>query len=249
MHDQLSPATPLTKAQRYEERRKEKEVAALRRQQKDKRTAVVRWAGIGIVVVAAIAGLIWLGKSAPSSPAASGTLDPVTVSDHVTGKAGSSVTFLEYGDFQCPACGSFHPFIAQLKAEYANRVQFSFRNFPLTQHQHANLAARAAEAASAQGKFWEMHDKLYEQQGQWVNSNNVQDVLMGYAKDIGLDVERWQRDLESAEVKNKVTADYASGVRAGVDSTPTFFVGGKKLPAPRNYDDLKKAIEAALAAN
>ena len=122
-----------------------------------------------------------------------------------------------------------------------------YRHFPLSQvHSNADTAARASEAAGNQGKFWEMHDKLFETQKTWSNQGNAEDIFAGYAEGLGLDVERFRNDIDSKEVKDRVRDDSQSGVRAGINSTPTFFINGEQIVNPRNLDEFRNVILEAL---
>ena len=170
------------------------------------------------------------------------------LSNHVIGKNSKKVTLVEYGDFQCPACGAYYPIVKQLKAKYANDIQFQFRNFPLTQiHQNARAGSRAAEAAAKQGKFWEMHDKLYEGQSTWESSKNVAPIFEGYAQELGLDMAQYKKDFAGTEVNDIINADYAEGIKLGVDSTPSFFLQGKKITEnPKTLEAFSKLIDDAI---
>src|SRR6202158_226295 len=149
---------------------------------------------------------------------------PVNAQDHVAGPDDAPVTLVEYGDFECPYCGMAHPIVKRAQRELGDQLRFIFRNFPLAElHPHARLAAQAAEAAAAQGRFWEMHQMLFEHQ----DALELQD-LIGYAKLLGLDVPRFERELEAGTYAKKVRDDFRSGVRSGVNGTPTFFVNGER---------------------
>ena len=149
---------------------------------------------------------------------------PVSASDHAAGPDDAPVTLVEYGDYECPYCGMAHPIVKRAQRELGNRLRFVFRNFPLAEsHPHARLAAQAAEAAAAQGKFWEMHDMLFEHQ----DALEAEDIL-GYAKSLGLDTAQFARDLEAGTYAKRVRDDFRSGVRSGVNGTPTFFVNGNR---------------------
>ena len=149
---------------------------------------------------------------------------PVSAQDHAAGPDDAPVTLVEYGDYECPYCGMAHPIVKRAQQELGNRLRFIFRNFPLAEaHPHARLAAQAAEAAAAQGKFWEMNDMLFEHQDRL----ELQD-LVGYAKTLGLDIRQFQRDLEAGTYAKRVRDDFRNGVRSGVNGTPTFFVNGER---------------------
>lgn len=166
---------------------------------------------------------------------------PVNDQDHVQGPASAPVTLVEYGYYQCPYCGQAYPILKELLARIGNRVRFVFRNFPLQEiHPYAAMAAEAAEAAGVQGKFWEMHDRLYEHQ----RALSPED-LVGHAGAIGLDVKRFVRDLEDGTQAKRVQDDFLSGVRSGVNGTPTFFINGLRYDGSWDLESLLGAIEEA----
>ena len=142
--------------------------------------------------------------------------------DHIEGPSDAPVTLLEYGDYQCPYCGAAYPQVKRVQQALGDRLRFVFRNFPITTaHPHAEEAAEAAEAAAAQGQFWPMHDLLYENQQHLETAD-----LVGYAERLGLDVERFRRELSEHVHAARVREDFMSGVRSGVNGTPTFYVDG-----------------------
>lgn len=200
--------------------------------------------------LAALAALGWgMVKLADDVqlPTGDGTLTvPVSESDNIMGPASASVTLLEYGDFQCPACAAIHPIVLQLfqEPELQGKLRFVFRHFPLPMHKNAPLASRAAQAAGVHGKFWEMHAKLYETQTAWSGKtgDGARDAFMEYARALEINTEWFAGDLDSDEVKAKVDADVESGNAAGVNSTPTFFVNGKLMPLAKNYEEFKQFI-------
>ncbi len=160
-------------------------------------------------------------------------------SEHKIGAGKKGVTLLEYGDFQCPSCGTFFPIVEQVKAKYGDDITFQFRNFPLTQiHNNAMSAHRAAEASAKQNKFWEMYTILYSRQQIWSNSKNATQNMEDYASEIGINVEQFKTDFQSTEVNSIINADIAEGNKLGVDSTPTFFINGKKV------DDIEPTLES-----
>jgi formate-nitrite transporter family protein len=153
---------------------------------------------------------------------------PVRESDHVSGPDDAPVTLVEYGDFECPHCGRAHPIVQSIQRQLGSRLRFVFRHFPLTEiHPHAKHAAEAAESAGAQGRFWEMHDALFENQDALED-----DALIRYADDIGIDAEQTARDLETGTYATRVRDDFRSGVRSGANGTPTFFVNGERYDGP-----------------
>ena len=163
---------------------------------------------------------------------------PVSESDHSAGADDAPVTLVEYGDYECPYCGMAHPIVKRAQEELGRSLRFVFRNFPLAEaHPHARLAAQAAEAAGAQGQFWEMHDMIFEHQ----DALEVED-LVGYAKALGLDTQKFARDLEDAAYAKRVRDDFRSGVKSGVNGTPTFFMNGAR------YDGSWANVEAFIGA-
>jgi protein-disulfide isomerase len=163
---------------------------------------------------------------------------PVGAEDHIAGPDDAPVTLVEFGDYECPYCGMAHPIVKRAQRELRSQLRFVFRNFPLAEaHPHARLAAQAAEAAGAQGKFWEMHDTLFENQ----DALEVED-LVGYAESLDLDIERFTRDLEAGTFEKRVRDDFRSGVKSGVNGTPTFFMNGAR------YDGSWANAEAFIAA-
>ncbi|WP_316832210.1 DsbA family protein [Pedobacter aquatilis] len=154
------------------------------------------------------------------------TLKPeVSATDHFEGNASAPIEIVEYGDYECPHCGNAYPVIKEIQQVFGNQIKFVFRNFPLQEaHQFAFSAALAAEAAALQGKFWEMHDAIYENQSRI--GNELFDEL---AKTIGLDLEKFKADVEADETQQKVESDFESGIRSGVNGTPSFYINGTKF--------------------
>lgn len=154
------------------------------------------------------------------------------IADHTKGSSDNKILLVEYGDYQCPSCGAAHPNLATLMEEYGDSVTLVFRNFPLTSiHPNARAAAAVAEAAGLQGKFWEMHDMLYENQNDWSNANSDQRVTIfnGYANTLNLDATKFTEDLASTGVSSKVNFDMELGKTAGAQATPSFFLNGEAL--------------------
>jgi protein-disulfide isomerase len=173
------------------------------------------------------------------------TLDPPVDPgrDHVRGPADAPVTLVEYGDFQCPYCGDAYPVVQDLVERFGDSLRFVFRHMPLDDlHPRAHAAALASEAAAAQGRFWEMHDRLFEHQRRLAD-----DDLRAHAEALGLDVGRFAADLTDPANEEKVSADFRSGAGSGVPSTPRFFVNGVIHLGSASYPELAEAIEAQLA--
>jgi len=168
---------------------------------------------------------------------------------HVRGNPDAPVTVEEFGDFQCPPCGSFAGFIDGLVKEYDPYLRVVFRNFPLKVHEHAREAALAAEAAGLQGHFWEMHDVLYREQMIWSKAPNVRELFDSYAGTIGLNVDQFRKDMDGEKVKARVDSDQERGHSFGIEKTPTIFINNHSLgPSDRTPEGLRATIDAALKA-
>jgi protein-disulfide isomerase len=164
--------------------------------------------------------------------------------DHIRGPLDAPVTLVEYGDYQCPYCGLAHPVVNAVQEAMGNELRFVFRHFPLTTiHPNAELAAEAAEAAGAQGRFWEMHDTLYENQ-----QRLDPPALVAYADTLDLDLDRFRAELESRAHTRKVAEDFMSGVRSGVNGTPSFFINGVRHEGSWDFANLLAAVQSAAAA-
>ena len=171
------------------------------------------------------------------SPRLSLQVDPQR--DHIQGPVNVALTLVEYGDYQCPYCGAAYPEVKKVQKELGQKLRFVFRNFPLTRiHEYALNAAETAEAASAQGKFWEMHDFLYEHQ----STLNDPKVALAFARKIGLDTERFQRELSQHNYQSRIKQDFDSGIRSGVNGTPTFYVNGVRHDGDPTARELVRAL-------
>lgn len=207
---------------------------------------------LSAIAVVLIAGGIFLflkggapGGNAPSRTSDNGRLLVRADSERI-GNPAARVTVVEFADFQCPACAALHPTTKQIIANYQDQINFVFRHFPLPQHANAVIAAEAAEAAGEQGKFWEMQDKLFENQTQWSASPAPLDMLAGYAADLGLDVAKFKQAIEAQKFAAKIAGDQKDGEDLGVDSTPSFFINGQRTQGLPSYNEFKKAIDAEL---
>jgi len=168
---------------------------------------------------------------------------PVTPEDHIQGDPNAELTLLEYGDYECPHCGRAHPIVKRVQKHFGRRLRFVFRNFPLTQiHPNAQAAAEAAEFAGANGRFWEMHDLIYENQ-----ERLSPPLLLALAEELGLDPPALREALAAGKFEPRVRRDFLSGVRSGVNGTPTFFIGGQRHDGPWEFEDLVAAIETRRA--
>lgn len=158
---------------------------------------------------------------------------------------GSEVTLVEFLDLECEACGAMYPVVKRVLAEYEGKINFVVRYFPL--HQNSVLAATSAEAAGRQGKYWEMYAKLFEGQGTWGEKSQPQtEVFLGYARELGLDLARFQTDLQDPAIRAKVDRDRRDGIAAGVRGTPTFFLDGEQIGNVMTYDQLTRRLNEAL---
>lgn len=240
--------------ERKELRRKER-VGARERQDRNRAIRrVILWGGVilgagGIVVIIATSSL--------ESPVDGEQLAPSLIEllslgpdDHMQGDREAKVTLVEYSDFQCPACASYHPLLEQLVMDFGGDILFVYRHFPLKSiHKNAELAARAAEAAGKQGKFWEMHDTIFEHQNEWSNESDARTIFLRYGERLELEKAKFDADLVSQDVKGKVDQDLKSGEALGVNATPTFFLNGKKIENPRTYEELKTIIQKGIDEN
>jgi len=181
-------------------------------------------------------------------PAVATTVAPGT---HLRGRSDAPVLLEEYADFQCPPCGFVHPILKRLESEYETQLRVAFHHFPLrTTHKHAAEAARAAEAAGVQGKFWQMHDLLFEKQKEWKDAPTARPLFLTYARTLGLDLEKFTRDIDSTVISNRVMNDETSGAARGVTGTPTVYLNGRELAFEdvTNYNTLRALIEREIAA-
>jgi len=179
-------------------------------------------------------------------PWESDRLEPVGARDHARGPKDAPVTLVQYGDYECPYCGQAHPLLKELQKRAGERVRFVFRHFPLDSvHPRARRAAQAAEAAASQGRFWEMHDLLYESQGELLGEED----LMRYAAELGLDLGRFEEDLANDHHAWRIEEDRLGGSRVGVEGTPAFFVNGVRYTGPIDLDGLLAAVEEAAGSS
>lgn len=199
------------------------------------------WIIFSTVVVLLLGGLVvWTRLSNPSIDVSKVNANSVlgateqsgNIGDHVTGSDANKILFIEYGDYQCPSCGGAYPNIKNLMNQYGKDVTLVFRNFPLTtMHPNARAAAAVAEAAGLQGKYWEMHDELYSAQDSWsgLDANKRTDAFQRYAKDLGLNIDKFNSDVTGTAATQKINFDLALGKSLGINATPTFYLNGEKL--------------------
>ncbi|HEY0404962.1 MAG TPA: thioredoxin domain-containing protein [Pyrinomonadaceae bacterium] len=177
-----------------------------------------------------------------------GSTAPGAQPPHVRGAANAQVTLEEFGDYQCPPCGALFRELKKIESEYHDRLRLIFRHYPITErHKHALIAAHAAEAAALQNKFWEMHDRLYETQADWAEAENAREIFIKDARELGLDVDRFTRDLDNGDADARIAADRQRAQVLGVQGTPTLFVNGRQLkPEAMTPEMMRKAIDFML---
>lgn len=204
---------------------------------------------LAIAAVVVVGGIVlFSSQPKPETPGAPvGSASFVRDSSHMTGKKDAKVQVVEFGDYECPACGAAAPILSRLRQEYTSNadVNFVFRHFPLPQHSKAIVAAEAAEAAGEQGKYFEMTDKIYETQNLWTGAGDHKAVFINIAKNLGLNVDTFSKDLDKHTYDEIINTDKADGTSLGVNSTPTFFINGEKMPSFQ-YEALRAKIEEKL---
>ncbi len=206
-----------------------------------KQTLVNTW----LPMIGLLVGIVIVMFMAMSPEPSSSAIVSINEDDHSYGNSAGQVTLIEYSDFQCPACASIEPILKTLREQYPDKLNFVYRHFPLKSiHRNAEISAQAAEAAGKQGKFWEMHNMIFEKQSAWSRNGN-KDTFIGYAQELSLDIEKFKSDLNSSEVSAKVDRDLKSGEGAGVQGTPTFFLNGEKIQF-RTLEEFVKIIEQAI---
>jgi len=209
-----------------------------------------------VLIVAAAAGWVALRSSRNQGNTSEPTPDPAkevkgAEPPHVRGDAAAPVTLEEFGDFQCPSCGSYEPELKKMEAEFGDKMKVIFRELPLLpMHEHALMAAQAAEAAGVQGKFWEMHDLLYENQTKWTEQKDLVPVFVDYAKQIGVNPDQFMKDLSGEIVAQRIFQDGKRAHAFGLKGTPSFFVNGKEAKDDNwRPDGLRQMIKDAIAAS
>jgi protein-disulfide isomerase len=206
---------------------------------------------IMVAIFVVVIGALVFFASQSSTPATTQQVDTGFLAhdtSHMTGQKNAKVTLVEFGDYQCPACGAAYPITKQILAAYQSNPDFNFvfRNFPLPMHLNAPMAAEAAEAAAEQGKFWEMHDKLYETQNVWSDLPSPLDTFTQYAKDLGLDAAKFKTEVQQNKFASVIQADQADGNAVGLNATPTFYVNGQVIVGVPDLQSLKDLIDAGL---
>ncbi|MCH1883292.1 thioredoxin domain-containing protein [Agrococcus sp. ARC_14] len=201
---------------------------------------------VGAFVLIVAVALLVVRPWERAQPEAGGDVQLVEESTHVLDDAGEGApVVVEFFDYECPACGQFHPVVEDLRERYEGQVTFAVRYFPLQMHANAVPAAAAAEAAAQQDQFEAMHSRIFETQAEWTGTDDAAATFRGFAEELGLDMAAYDEAVTAEATADRIALDYTAGVEAGVESTPTFFVDGTLLEL-QNYDDLETAIQAAL---
>lgn len=202
------------------------------------------WAIIGVIIV--IFGVVLFVQSNNKANAPSGSAKPT---NHIKGAGDKKVTLVEYGDFQCPVCKSYYPVVEQVVTKYGDDIKFQFRNLPLTQlHQNAFAAARAAEAADKQGKYWEMYNMLYQTQESWSQSKQASQEFNKYAQQLGMNVDQFKKDFASNQINDAINADIKEFEKTKeAQATPSFFLNGKRIKPGNDVGAFTDLIDKAIA--
>lgn len=237
----------LTKKERRELKRKEKEQTIEETARKKRVKNFTIWGIIGAVLISGVSGIVFYAAKGGLSGTGNGntSLLALAANDWTLGNKEAKTVLIEYSDFQCPACAMYSPIVEKLSKDYENNLTIIYRHFPLPQHKNAKIAAYSAEAAGKQGKFWETALKIFEGQKNWseAEANEAKEYFKKIAAELSLNMEQFENDMNNNdEIKKSVDDDYISGTALRVNATPTFFLNGKKI-TPRNYEDFKKMIE------
>jgi protein-disulfide isomerase len=201
------------------------------------------WVIVGLVAVALFGGSYWYAGSATKASNEGVVID----FEHIKGNPDAKVTLTEYSDFECPACAAFQPALNEIMTEFASDLKFEFKHFPLPMHTLAIPAARAAEAAAQQGKFYEFHDLLFKNQTVWSKSANPMVSFMQYAEELGLDTAQFKRQYGSSLIKERIQAEQTEARKLGLTGTPTFFLNGVQMKI-ETFEDFKNQIAEATGA-
>jgi len=212
--------------------------------------------GVIVVAVALAAGIaVYWSRQSPASGGSSSskiaTTDALPGGGHVRGKETAPVTLVEFGDYQCPSCGFYYPIVEELLKRNPDKVKLEFHHYPLIQmHPHALAAAMAVEAAGDQGKYWEMHDMIYNHQREWSIMPNPESEFLAYAAQLNLDANKFMQSVKSPDVENRIAEDIRRGTKVNVNGTPTFFINGQQVdPLPKGVDEFTQLIDAAIQSS
>lgn len=238
----------ITKRERKELRRQEKFKEEQARQHS---STIKKWAkqlAVIIAIVGSVIGIFWYEPDTAPVVPASDALE-VVADDWMKGNKEAPVTIVEYLDFECEACGAYYPVVKRLSEEFGNEVRFVSRYFPLPGHKNSMTSALAVEAAGRQGKYWEMHNVVFENQRDWGEKQAPDPkIFENYARQIGLDMNQYGKDIASQELKDRIERDRKAGQKLGIMGTPTFFMNGKKIENPRGYESFKELIRSEVSS-
>ncbi len=230
----------------YQEHRELRQQEKVKEQRQKKLKRLYRHLTLWLLVALFVGGGIFSMVKIASRPTQNKspviTVDAVNAEDWVRGNRDAKVIIAEYSDFQCPACAFYHQLLEKFAEEFGDKLAVVYRHFPLPNHQNAKPAAYAAEVAGRQGKFWEMHDAIFDGQKEWENARNADEIFVNYAQKLNLNIAQFNADIASKEIKKKVDEAYNNAIRLGLNSTPTFFLNGKKISNPRNYEEFRNII-------
>lgn len=237
----------LTKREIKEQRHQERLLEEKKAKHKQNLKTLALFIGVPLIIIASVIGLVLISGSGSASPQSSIKAPPISKSDITMGNKNAKVSLIEYADFQCPACGAYYPLVKKLTSHFKGRILFVYRFFPLNEiHRNALSSAEAAYAANQQGKFWQMHDLLFENQTSWADSTNAESTFVDYAGRIGLNIDLFKKDMASEKAKLFINNEENKGSAVGVNSTPTFFLNGVKIQNPPGYDAFKNLIKKYL---
>lgn len=209
---------------------------------------IIFWLFIIFIIAGSVFGLLNLVGPNLKIPLP----NEVAQDDWIKGNKDAKITIIEYSDFQCPACKTYYGIVKDIVDEFGSHIKFVYRHFPLkNKHENAELASRAAEAAGIQGKFWEMHDFLFENQESWssLDKSEAENTFIGYAANLNLNQKQFIDDMASAQVIDKVNAQYESAQKAGLGGTPTFFFNGEQISNPRGLEAFRTLIRETIEQN
>src|SRR2546425_6883939 len=202
-----------------------------------------------IAVAIAVGAAVYLSRQPdqPTDTAATPTHADIKGGGHFRGPEEASLTLVEFGDYQCPSCGAYHPLVKEILNRYPQQLRLEFHHFPLvTIHPYSMLASKAAEAAGEQGRYWEMHDALFDHQREWSDSPNAEPIFVALASQMGLDSNKFMQGLRSPQLQDRILRDVEQGQNAKVDAVPTFFINGERVHIKLSMEDFVQVIEAHL---
>ncbi|OGH38221.1 MAG: hypothetical protein A2905_04250 [Candidatus Levybacteria bacterium RIFCSPLOWO2_01_FULL_36_10] len=220
----------------------------LEKEKQEKKNSLVKWLLIGISSFLFLGVFIFVIIQNKQNSDTKQVSVEVSQNDWIRGDKNAKVTLIEFSDFECPACKAYTPYTEQLINDYKGKVRLVYKEFPLTSiHKNALPAAKAAEAAGAQNKFWQMHDLLFDKQDEWAGVLPPIELFKKYAASLSLDLDKFQKDMNSSQVSEKIIRDMNEGNKIGLTGTPTFVLEGKMIQLPGNYEELKQIVEQEVS--